>query len=350
MAIHDQYQKIVPFVLFAIALFLLFKLIQPMISILLSSILLAYITFPLQKRIIKKVSNKPLSIVLSLFIIVIILLIPLTFLTFRVVQQGNIFSHSLSNNIEKGALFGLGCTSSDSEVCLVLNQAEKFSLEQLSKMGFDKQLQKLLPVIEEKITSFIFKIPLILAGIFLTLIISYFILKDWENMLKKVVDFLPIRKKTIKKLISEFGDITHTVIFVQLFVAFSQGIIAMLGFYIFGIPFPLFFGVLVAFCALIPAIGTVVVWLPASLYLILMGHFSQDSSILGKGIGLFFYGLLIISTIDNFLLAKIVNVRTKVSQVTVMVGVIGGAILFGLPGIFIGPILLPLLITYLKTF
>jgi len=81
-----------------------------------------------------------------------------------------------------------------------------------------------------------------------------------------------------------------------------------------------------------------------------MGYFSYDYLTLGKGIALFFYGLLVISTIDNLLLAKIVQSKAKISQITTIIGVIGGASLFGVVGIFIGPILLPLLIIYFETF
>lgn len=350
MITHNQYQKIIPFIIFVLALFLFFKLIQPMITILLGSIFLAYISFPLYKRIIKKIPNKSISIILSLFIIIILILIPFAFLTFGIAQQGVYFYNSLSNNIEKGALLGYSCTGADSKVCLLLNQAEKFSLEQLSKFGFDKQILKFLPSLEEKITHFILSIPIRIAGIFITLFITFFILKDWENMLNKIAKLFPMRTKTIKRLIREFEDITHTVVFAQLFVALVQGIIATIGFYVFGVPFPLILGVLTAFCALIPAIGTVIIWFPASLYLILMGYFSHHHGILSKGIALFFYGLLIISTIDNILLAKIVHAKTKVNPIIVIIGVIGGASMFGIVGIFIGPILLPLLITYFQTF
>jgi predicted PurR-regulated permease PerM len=350
MKTDNQYQRIVPFIFFILALVLLFMLIRPMITILLGSVLLAYISFPLYKKISKKIQNKSISIILSLVIIVIIVLIPLTFLTFGIAQQGVYFYNSLSNNIEKGALLGYSCTSTDSKVCLIINQAEKFSLEQLSKFGFDKQIHKFLPILEEKITYFIFSIPIIIAGIFITLIITFFILKDWKNILEKTVDFLPMRKNTIKRLIEEFGNITHTVIYAQLSVALVQGVVATVGFYLLGVPFPLILGVVTAFCALIPAVGTAIIWLPASLYLILMGYFSQDYWVLTKGIALLFYGLFIISTIDNLLLAKIVHSKAKVNQITVIVGVIGGASMFGLPGIFIGPILLPLLITYFETF
>ncbi|MEK6927933.1 MAG: AI-2E family transporter [Nanoarchaeota archaeon] len=159
-----------------------------------------------------------------------------------------------------------------------------------------------------------------------------------------------MRTKTIKRLTSEFGDITHTVIYAQLFVALVQGVVGTIGFYFLGVPFPVVLGVLMAFCALIPAIGTAIIWFPASLFLILSGYVSHNPTTLINGIVLFLYGLLVISTIDNILLAKIVHAKAKVNQIVVIIGVIGGAAMFGLPGIFIGPVLLPLLITYFKTF
>jgi predicted PurR-regulated permease PerM len=159
-----------------------------------------------------------------------------------------------------------------------------------------------------------------------------------------------MRKKTVNQLIKEFGTITHTVVYAQLLIAVAQGIVGTIGYFIFGVPLPILLGFATAFFSLIPTVGTAIVWLPASLYLILTGYIAHDSIILFKGIGLFFYGLLIISMIDNVILAKIVHKKAKVNQILVIIGVIGGGALFGVPGIFIGPILLPLLITYFKTF
>lgn len=346
----NHYQKIIPFIIYALALFLLYNLIKPMIVILLSSILLSYITFPLYKKITKKISNKSLSIFISLFIVFIIILIPFSFLAFEVTQQGYYFYNSLSTTSQKGALFGFGCISADSKICSLLNQAEAFSLDQLSKIGFDKRLEEGLVLLKEKISDFILGMPILIAKFFLTLFITFFILKDGEKILKKVSDLVPIRTKSKNKLISEFKDITHTVIYAQLFVALVQGFVGSIAFYVLGVPFPVVLGVVMAFAALIPAIGTAIIWVPASLFLILSGYFSNNYWVLAKGIILFFYGLFIISTIDNILLAKIVHKKTKVNQIVVIVGVIGGVSMFGFLGIFIGPILLPLLLTYFKTF
>ena len=194
MAINNQYQKVVPFVIFILALFLFFKLIQPMITILLGSVLLAYIAFPLHKKINKKILNKSVSIIFSLLIVFILILIPFAFLTIEISNQGFSFYNSLSTNIEKGALFGFSCDSADSEVCSLLNQMEKFSLEKLSNFGLDKKLGDLLIIFKEKISKFIISIPLFIAKIFLTLVLAYFVLKDWENILKKIVDLIPMRK------------------------------------------------------------------------------------------------------------------------------------------------------------
>ena len=350
MATHNQYQKVVPFIIFILALILLFNLIKPMISIILGSILFSYLSFPLHKRINKKIVNESFSIILSMLIIVIIILIPLSFLAFEVTQQGYSFYSSFSDNLQKGALFGIGCTSLDSKVCLLINQAERFSAERLSRFGFDKQLKNLLPILENKVTSFVMGLPVFLAKFFITLILSFFILKDWRAILKKIVYLLPMRTTTKNKLTEQFRDIAHTVIYAQLFVAAVQGFLGTIGFYLAGVPFPIVLGIVLAFCALIPAIGTAIIWLPASLYLILSGYFTQNYWVMGKGIGLFFYGLFIISTIDNILLATIVRAKTKVNQMMVIIGVIGGAAMFGFIGIFIGPILLPLLVTYFETF
>jgi predicted PurR-regulated permease PerM len=350
MTIQNQYQKVIPFVIFILALLLLFLLVRPMITVLISSILLAYVAFPLHDRIIKKIPHKSLSIILALLIIVIIALIPFAFLVFEVTQQGFYFYNSLSNHIAKGALFGFGCTSADSKVCSLINQAERFSRQRLSGFGIDKQLQKLLPVFEEKITEFVMSIPIIMAEVFLTIVISYYILTDWENFLKRIVDFLPMRTKTVNRLTTDFGNITHTVIYAQLFVALIIGIVASIGFIIFGVPFPVILGVLLGFCTLIPTAGTSIIWIPASLYLILSGYFSNNHLILGKGIGLLLYCGLIVNYIDNFLLIRMVQAKAKVSQVIVIIGVIGGVSVFGITGIFIGPILLPLLLTYFETF
>ncbi|MGE5458662.1 MAG: AI-2E family transporter [Methanococcaceae archaeon] len=347
---NNQFEKIVPFVIFLLALFLFFKIIEPMITIFLSSILITYLSYPLYKKIRKRISNKFLSIILTILVIVIVLLLPFSYLVFEVTQQSFEFYNSLSSNIAKGSLFGIGCTSADSKICSLINNIEKFSAKSLSNIGFDKQLQKILPRLEEILTNYFIEIPLaILNGGFI-LFISYFLFNDGEKIIQKIVGWVPIRKKAIKKLIDKFEKVTYAVVFGQLFVALALGFVAIIGFYIFGVPFPIFWGVMTAFFSLIPPVGTAIIWVPASFYLVLSGYLTEDYITLSKGVGLFVYGLLVISTIDNILRLKIIQAKADVQPVILIAGVIGGVNLFGVIGLFLGPIILPLLLTYFETF
>jgi predicted PurR-regulated permease PerM len=348
--LNNQYEQIVPFVIFFSALFLFYKIIEPMITIFLSSILITYMFYPLYKKIRKRISNQFLSIILTILVIVIVLLLPFSYVVFEVTQQSSEFYNSLSSNIAKGALFGIGCTSIDSKICSIINNIEKFSALSLSKIGFDKQIQKLLPRLQEILTNYLIEIPLaILNGGFI-LFISYFLFKDGEKIKQKIAGWLPIRKKTIQKLMDQFEKVTYAVVFAELFVALAQGVVAIIGFYVFGVALPIFLGVITTFFALIPAVGTAIIWVPASFYLILSGYLTQDYTTIAKGVGLFAYGVLIISTIDNILRVKIIQAQTDVHPLIVIAGVIGGVNLFGVVGLFLGPILLSLLMIYFETF
>jgi predicted PurR-regulated permease PerM len=348
--LNNQFEKIVPFVIFLLAILLFFKIIEPMITIFLSGILITYMFYPLYKKVRKRISNQFLSIILTILVIVIVLLLPFSYVVFEVTQQSSEFYNSLSSNIAKGALFGIGCTSADSTICYLINNIEKFSAQSLSKIGFDKQLQKLLPRLQEILTNYLIEIPLtILNGGFI-LFISYFLFKDGEKIIQKLAGWLPIRKKTFQKLIDQFEKVTYAVVFGQLFVALALGFVAIIGFYIFGVPLPIFWGVIAGFFALIPPVGTAIIWVPASFYLVLSGYLTQDYIIIGKGLGLFVYGVLIIGTIDITLRIKIIQAKADVHPIILIVGFIGGVNLFGVVGLFLGPILLPLLLTYFETF
>jgi predicted PurR-regulated permease PerM len=84
--------------------------------------------------------------------------------------------------------------------------------------------------------------------------------------------------------------------------------------------------------------------------MILIGYITQNYVVLSNGIWLFVYGIFAISIIDNILRIKIMEKQADVHPIITILGVIGGINLFGIMGLFLGPILLPLLMTYFQTF
>lgn len=135
-----------------------------------------------------------------------------------------------------------------------------------------------------------------------------------------------------RHLLKVAGDTVRGVIYGILGTAIAQALVAGLGFWIAGVPGTVLLSVLTFFFAVIP-FGPPMIWIPASLWL-----FAQDKPGLGIFLGL--WGLLGISSVDNFLRPYLISQGSKMPFILIFCGVIGGALSFGLVGVFLGPTLL----------
>jgi predicted PurR-regulated permease PerM len=192
----------------------------------------------------------------------------------------------------------------------------------------------------------VLKLPSMLINIALSFFITFFLLKDWEKLRQNLYEFAAFKTADTDKILHRINSTTHSIIFAAVTVAIIQGILGMIGFYFVKLPSPILLGAVTGFFALIPFVGTAIVWVPAALYLIGKGLIFDSNMLLYQGIGLFLYGALIISTLDNFLRPKLVGDAAKIHPIVVIAGVIGGTQLMGFIGIFVGPVILSLLITF----
>jgi predicted PurR-regulated permease PerM len=134
------------------------------------------------------------------------------------------------------------------------------------------------------------------------------------------------------QLVDTVGGIVRAVVFGMLGTALAQGILAGIGFGVFGVPSPVFLGFATAVASLIPA-GPALVWIGASVWLWLQGS-------IASAIGMALWGALLVSTIDNFLRPILISGPTRIPFVLVFFGVLGGLASLGLLGMFVGPVLL----------
>jgi predicted PurR-regulated permease PerM len=105
-----------------------------------------------------------------------------------------------------------------------------------------------------------------------------------------------------------------------------------------GVPSPLFLGVLTVPASILPALGAGLIWAPAALFLLAMGHTT-------KGLVVIAVGILVISTVDNLLRPMVVGKSIKMHDSMVLVSTLGGLVVFGLPGFLIGPIIAALFLS-----
>jgi predicted PurR-regulated permease PerM len=144
-------------------------------------------------------------------------------------------------------------------------------------------------------------------------------------------------------VVSQFKEITDSLVYGQIIIGIAQGIIAGIGFVLFGVEGAFILTILAIIMSIIPVIGPAFVWVPVLIFMYIQGDHAL-------AFGFLFYNLLLTSTIDNFLRPYIVSRKTNLPQVIVLVGMIGGWMTFGMLGLIIGPLLLAYILTFLRAY
>jgi predicted PurR-regulated permease PerM len=177
----------------------------------------------------------------------------------------------------------------------------------------------------------------------LTLFVLFFVLRDGPKLAASVVRMLPIEPRLRGKLWQHLIDVTRAVFMGIGLTAVVQGILLGIGFAIAGMPSPLVFGVVGMLFALIPVVGTAILWLPSALWLLVQGE-------PGHALFLVAWGVLVVGSVDNFLRPILISGRVEVPTLAVFIGVMGGLSAFGFIGLFLGPIVLGLLVALFRFF
>jgi predicted PurR-regulated permease PerM len=185
------------------------------------------------------------------------------------------------------------------------------------------------------------------AQIIITLLVMYFLLyfmftqmREFETGLLK---YAPFREQHAIKFAVALRNSTYSNVLGQGIIALTQGTLLANGFWIFGIPDPIFWGVIGTFISFLPVVGAPTLTIPAGIILIAEGHSL-------KGISLMVYGLIFIGNIDN-VLRMIINKRVgNTHPIISIIGVFIGIPLFGILGLVFGPLLLSYFLLLLEIY
>jgi predicted PurR-regulated permease PerM len=178
------------------------------------------------------------------------------------------------------------------------------------------------------------------VALFLGAIALYYLYLDGPTWRERLVRLLPIAPADARTFLARFRQVSLGVLVGNLGTALAQGLLATLGFFLFGVPLPLLWGLVTAAAAFIPAVGTLLVLGPITVYL-----FFAHGWLRALGFGL--YAALVIGTVDNFLRPLLTRTALPIHPLAMFVAVIGGVASFGLAGVFLGPLVMALAITVL---
>lgn len=178
-------------------------------------------------------------------------------------------------------------------------------------------------------------------GLMLMLFVLYFFFRDGEEMIRRGMALVPLDDARKRQLQSHIADVTRAVFYGNVMTAAAQGALIGIAFWISPLPSPVVFGVLGAVFSLIPALGTGVVMVPAIIVLAVQSQW-------GWVIFMTVWAVGVVGLADNFLRPLFISGRAQISTLPVFIGAIGGVAAFGPIGLFLGPIVIALVLAFIR--
>jgi predicted PurR-regulated permease PerM len=196
-------------------------------------------------------------------------------------------------------------------------------------------LQRLAAGANTLIQGTIARFTAALFDIFLFLLMLFFLLRDGAALRSEFHRVSPFSPDQEAEIFDHISKTVKGVLQAMVLVPIVQGIVAGLGFWFFGLPSPLAWGVGVVFAAFVPILGSPLGWVPAAVYLFYTGP--PRSAIF-----LALYGLVVISGIDNVVKPLILHGAAQIHPLLGFLSILGGVFAFGPLGFLVGPVVLSL--------
>lgn len=313
-------------IILALAIFLMFSLIQFFTAFLLS-IIFYILGKPLFEKLIKRRKwKKGLAALLIIFVSFFIILLPIitlvsllyTKIAHVISQPESIMSSLRSFDVYVQSSFGIKLLSDKNITDLQAYTTSLLSLVLSQSLSF-------------------------LSTIIMTYFFLYFMIINTGRMEAAIIFYLPFKKDKLMLFGNELVAQTFSNAVGIPLIAVAQGICGYISFSIAGVQDPGFWGVIAGFASIIPVVGTGLVWVPTSIYLLATGHHWQ-------GIFVAIWGLLIMGSADNVIRFLLARRMADVHPIVTVLGVIMGLKYFGIAGLIFGPILISFFMLLLKIY
>ncbi len=321
-----------------IGIFILaFFIFRPFLYALILAIVFATVFAPFHKKALTITrERRGLAALLTTISVLIVVIVPLTFLGIQIFQEATELYSSL---VENGGTTDLsrGIGNAMQSITRFSPVPIEFSLDvnQYLKQGLSWLLQHLGPLFAN--------IAKAIVGIFIFLVALYYLFKDGHKLKRVIIALSPLQDIHDETIFNKLTLAINSVVKGNLLVGLVQGMLTAVGFAIFGVPNAVLWGSIAVIAALIPGIGTALIILPAILYLYLSGETLFAA-------GLLFWGITAVGLVDNFLGPKLVERGIQLHPFLILLSVLGGIGFFGPLGFLLGPLILSLLFAFLEIY
>lgn len=325
--------------LIAVLGYLAYQIISPFLTAVAWAMVFSIVFYPVYALICRYVKFKSVASLITIVLILIIIVGPISYLTSLLINETRTFLASIDQERLESIQNFYGSLRS-SQLYQTMSSymgelpSEKVLLEGIKKLG-----GTLLQNMSLQITN----VLAIVANFLFMLFTIFFFLKDGPGFLSKARDFMPFSESHKDRLATQIKDMIVSTVYGGATVALIQGILGGFAYHIIGIESPVMWGVAMAVMSFVPLLGTFSIWGPGAIFLLLGGSYA-------KAIGLFLFGVFVISMVDNILRPLIIGSRTKMPTVLILFSVLGGIKLFGMIGFVMGPLIMAAFISVFEIF
>ncbi len=333
MTQFKRIQTISFLVLLLLVFILVLFIFKPFVNIIALAVILAILFHPIYVRLLPQVKYPAVASLLTVLLIILIIALPIWFF-------GQVIFNEIVSLYERYRNGGF--VIDKTEIIASLPDQVQTTIQSLSA-DINSFIGRISSQAFASFSSILSNVAGFIIATFMLFFIVYYMLRDGSKIKAVLMDISPMSTEHENKLISKIIAAVNGVVKGSFLVALAQGVIATIGFVIFGVPEPLLWGAFTVVAALVPTVGTSLSLIPAVIYLFITGHTPQ-------AIGLLIWGAVAVGLVDNFLGPKLVGRSTKLHPVLVLLAVIGGLKFFGVLGFLIGPILLAIFVALIDMY
>ena len=330
--------------LIAVLMFLVWRIVSPLWQPLLWAVLLGALLAPLTSRLAARIGDRPrLAAGLVTAMALLFFLLPVAAIGGAVAAQAAQLLHRLEGHVptlESAQALDVSRLPWLQRAVDWIGEYTGVTLQQMQDWIVGGA-RNLLQAIVSSSGSVVLGALGTLVSFLLMLFVLFFVLRDGPRIAAQVVRLLPIEEQRRSRLYRHLIDVTRAVFMGIGLTALAQGALLGIGWTFAGLPSPLLFGVLGVFFALVPIVGTALLWVPGALWLVSQGQLGHAAFLAG-------WCVLVVGAVDNFLRPMLISGRAEVPTLAVFVGVMGGLSAFGFIGLFLGPIVLGLLVALFR--
>jgi len=347
MARQEQIYSFFLLGILAVSLYFAFQVLTPFLHNILIAIILASLFHPLQGRLNKALKGrKTLAALISTLTVTLVIILPTLFFMGALLAQAATSIGALQAWLKGAHLESWLKSETLSPYINWINQTMPWLDFDLSKMDLQGGLldvsKKLGQMMIDSGTKILGNFIGLGLDFMIMLFVLFFLFRDGEAMLTQLKHLSPLHDSQEDRILRRMRDVARSVVVGSFLVAICQGVAGGLGLYIVGIP-ALFWGAMMGFASLVPVVGTLLIWGPAALYLLIVGDWKGALILTG-------WGTVIVSGIDSVVRPLLMQGQAQMSTFWVFLSIIGGIKYFGPLGILYGPMILALAMVMLTIY